>query len=154
MLKRLKLCGCIDITGIGLNPLRGSIVLEQIDLSLARKYEHRDDVIESKISDEVVVPILNSIRSLKHVTFPKQWRGITQSLNQFRQRYNQLCNSRGTCCSKCGGGMSSNHDWTTGGHRMLQNNVCYDCLKPFCDDCTDEDGGEGSKTPTTAFWNH
>ena len=29
---------------------------------------------------------------------------------------------------------------------MLQNNVCYDCLKPFCDDCTDEDGGEGRKT--------
>jgi len=30
-------------------------------------------------------------------------------------------------------------------YSMLQNNVCYDCLKPFCDDCTDEDGyGVGS----------
>jgi len=32
MLKRLKLRGCTNITGIGLNPLRGSAVLKQIDL--------------------------------------------------------------------------------------------------------------------------
>ena len=29
---------------------------------------------------------------------------------------------------------------------MFHNNVCYDCLKPFCDDCTDEDGALGRKT--------
>ena len=30
--KRLKLTGCVNITGRGLEPLRGSVVLEQIDL--------------------------------------------------------------------------------------------------------------------------
>ena len=39
VLKRLKLCGCTNITGIGLHPLQGSTVLEQIDLSLVGKYE-------------------------------------------------------------------------------------------------------------------
>ncbi|KAL7523282.1 hypothetical protein ACHAXR_000106, partial [Thalassiosira sp. AJA248-18] len=33
-LKTLKLAGCVNIAGRGLEPLRGSVVLEQIDLSL------------------------------------------------------------------------------------------------------------------------
>ena len=39
VLKRLKLCGCVNITGKGLNPLQGSVVLEQIDIGLVRKHE-------------------------------------------------------------------------------------------------------------------
>jgi len=35
--KKLKLTGCINITGFGLSPLRASAVLEQIDLSLVAK---------------------------------------------------------------------------------------------------------------------
>lgn len=35
-LKVLKLTGCVNITGKGLEPLRGSVVLEQIDLSLVQ----------------------------------------------------------------------------------------------------------------------
>jgi hypothetical protein len=34
--KRLKLTNCINITGIGLKPLRGSVIIEHIDLSLTR----------------------------------------------------------------------------------------------------------------------
>ena len=33
-LERLKLAGCVNIIGHGLEPIRGSLVLEQIDLSL------------------------------------------------------------------------------------------------------------------------
>ena len=36
-LRRLKLAGCVNITGTGLDTLRGSIILEQIDLSLVAK---------------------------------------------------------------------------------------------------------------------
>ena len=78
VLKRLKLCGCINITGHGLNPLRGSVVLEQIDISLVRKHEKRKIKPEPKISQEVVLPILDSIISsdgfsLKHIQFPDKW---------------------------------------------------------------------------------
>ena len=36
--KRLKLAGCVNITGRGLDTLRGLTVLEQIDLSLVGKH--------------------------------------------------------------------------------------------------------------------
>ncbi|KAK1740898.1 hypothetical protein QTG54_008150 [Skeletonema marinoi] len=32
--KRLKLTNCVNIIGVGLEPLRGSLIIEQIDLSL------------------------------------------------------------------------------------------------------------------------
>jgi len=142
VLKRLKLCGCINITGIGLNPLRGSKV-EQIDISLVGK--HDEPKIEAKISQEVVLPILDSIISsdgcsLKHITFPHILRARSVSLFQFRERYNILYNSRRLNCFKCNAEMS-NIVWM----RTLQNNVCYDCLAPFCGDCTDEDG-HGNET--------
>ena len=35
-IKSLKITNCIGITGVGLEPLRESIILESIDLSLAR----------------------------------------------------------------------------------------------------------------------
>ena len=43
-LRRLKLAGCVNITGAGLDPLRGSVVLEQIDLSLVA--EHKSPVLD------------------------------------------------------------------------------------------------------------
>jgi len=57
VLKRLKLCGCTNIKGIGLNPLRGSTVLvEQIDISLVGRYDNPYPAPESKISEEAVAP--------------------------------------------------------------------------------------------------
>jgi len=145
VLKRLKLCGCINIEGHGLNPLRSSVVLEQIDISLVGKHENRDNVIDSKISASIVAPILDSIASLKHVMFPKEklWRGGAQ----FRQRYNLLYDSRELSCSHCNQRIITS--WLSI-NRMLQNNVCYDCLKPFCDDCADANG-EGRKTLNYCF---
>ena len=38
--KKLKLANCVNITGAGLEPLRGSLVIEQIDLSLTGEHEN------------------------------------------------------------------------------------------------------------------
>ena len=79
VLKRLKLCGCINITGIGLHPLQGSVELEQIDISILGRNERPRVDHESKISEEVVVPILESIVSsigcsLKCIQLNTNWR--------------------------------------------------------------------------------
>ena len=150
VLKRLKLCGCINITGTGLYPLLSSVVLEQIDISLVGNY---GQFVETKISPVTIMFILDNIISsdgcsLKHITFPTPWCDYykTAVADQFRQRYNLLCNSRGLSCSHCKASLRDNNlSWTTSGNRMFQNNVCYDCLKHFCNDCTDEDG-DGNRT--------
>jgi len=152
VLKRLKLCGCINITGIGLYPLRGSAVLEQIDLGLVGKYDRPQIKPELKISQEVIISVLDSIISsdecsLKHIMFPQQWRDAqSESLNQFRTRYNTFLANLELNCAKCNAEMSISF----GQISMLQNNVCYDCLKPFCGDCADENG-EGRKTLNYCF---
>lgn len=77
--RKLRLANCINITGAGLEPLRGSAIIEQIDLSLVGK--HQSPVLnpEPPISCEFVLPILHSILgsggcSLKHLQFPIKWR--------------------------------------------------------------------------------
>ena len=62
-LKKLKLTGCVNITGRGLEPLRGStvIVIEHIDLSLVKQYESPAIDPEPSISEAEVIPILDSI---------------------------------------------------------------------------------------------
>ena len=45
-LRKLKLTGCVNITGSGLEPLRGSVVLEIIDLTLVA--EHESPVLDPK----------------------------------------------------------------------------------------------------------
>lgn len=93
--KKLSLAHCVNITGAGLEPLRGSTIIEQIDLSLAGKHQnpaliepwHPPARIVSltipfapPISCELVLPILDSIierghlSSLKHLQFPMAWR--------------------------------------------------------------------------------
>ena len=150
VLKRLKLCGCINITGLGLNPLRGSVVLEQLDICLVGKHEKLKNT-QLKTSEEAIMPILDNIISsegcsLKHVTFPTPWcrdHGesieVNNGADQFLQKYNLLFNSRGLSCSHCRTSLRDNL-WMDRGNRMIQNNICYDCLKPFCDDCTDANG--------------
>ena len=63
----------------GLQPLRGSVVLEQIDLALNKQHESSTIEPEPSISEEVVLPILDSIvdadqNVLKHLQLPKKWR--------------------------------------------------------------------------------
>ena len=150
MLKRLKLCGCVNITGIGLHPLQGSVVLEQIDISLIRKYEKPSyNKPQSKISEDVVVPILDSIISadgcsIKYIQFPMKWRAIGMNgiednpLMVLQRNFNALLGNRtyrGVNCIHCAVRIHpvQAQNW----YRILDNMMlCYDCLAgPICRNC-------------------
>jgi len=143
VLKRLKLFGCINITGEGLTPLRGSVVLEQIDISLVGKYECPYPAPKSKISDEVVAPILNSIVSSEgcslkciqfHIDWKRQWEH-PYPLQDFQRRYNELFSTRRVMiCSKCNEDIQGIGDWMCGNQNR---EICYDCLAPICSNCND-----------------
>lgn len=62
-LKKLKLAGCINITGKGIGTLQGSIVLEQIDMSMVALNSSPPSITPAHlaISEEDIVPILTSI---------------------------------------------------------------------------------------------
>jgi len=85
-IKSLKLTHCFGITGAGLSPLRGSRVLESIDLSRGNTSD--------TLSEEEVVSILSSVldrkdNSLSYVGFPCQWRkDWSDVLSSFLERFN------------------------------------------------------------------
>ncbi len=99
--KSLKLANCTNITGTCLEPLRGSAVIEQIDLSLVGR-ESPDLDPEPPISCHLVLPILHSIIeregcALKHIQFPSVWRKEPSRGSEFHafiERY-QMCANRG-----------------------------------------------------------
>ena len=99
-LKKLKLTNCTNITGTCLEPLRGSVVIEQIDLSLIGDESPYLDP-EPPISCEHVLPILDSIIeregcALKHLQFPSMWQYEPSfEFHAFIGRYNEMRN-RGT----------------------------------------------------------
>ena len=143
------LTGCTNITGRGLQTLRNSVVLEQIDLSLVGKEDtqsQRSVSLESKISRKSVLPILERIISsnrcsLKYVQLPKKWDGSSK-VRSFKDRYNEMLN-RSLCCSKCHITVEPETEtdesddealpmWYTS---TLQSHVCYGCLKSFCNQC-------------------
>ena len=139
VLKKLKLCGCININGHGSNPLRGSSILEQVDISLARKNE-APQIDIPRISHEIVLPILDSAISsdgctLKYIQLPWKWRE-TPPVIEFRRRYNQHLDNRGFSCATCNRNMNAQewmNDW------FENTMMCYECLKPICSQC-DMDG--------------
>ena len=161
MLKRLSLAGCINISGMGLETLRGSVVLEQIDLSRTDKNDPAwllniySNPRISALSEEIVVNLLDSIVnkdgcSLKYILFPRKWRDETFTssvIGDFRTRYNQMYQNRSLKCSKCKMSMGDELEWLVGRdwrvpHRFIhscQNNTCYSCLNPFCAECLDDD---------------
>ena len=63
-LQTLKLAGCVNITGIGLRALRGSIALKQIDLSLVGKHEKPTLDTKPMISEEIVCLYIAPVRYL------------------------------------------------------------------------------------------
>lgn len=158
-LKSLQLTGCIKITGRGLEPLRGSTVIESIDLGLANCGEeptyHCRWGKEPEISEKDVLPILDSIVAaednvLKFTMLPKMWRDAkTAELTEFLGRYNQLLVSRGSECSKCNAELTSterlamvanDHDSKDFG---IQSYCCNMCMKNYCYDCEKEYEEEG-----------
>ena len=146
-IKSLKLTHCFGVTGAGLAPLRGSVVLERIDLSLVGDYESPIIDGDAKISVYHVVPTLNSIvdsddNSLVHVQFPKQWSDEESDLlTAFLEVYNNVLVSRQNPClapsfeqaqpgcqNVCRGELVS----------VSGQKCCYTCLKYICNEC-DED---------------
>ena len=152
--KYLKITGCVNILGGGLSPLRGSTVLEQIDLSCAAQYEKPDLNPAPSISDEVVIPILDSIvradgASLTHLQLPKKWRteeGRSTQLTELLETYNNLVLSRreGKCsvCHELCRERDNFRGWIyrdpNSSYYGLQNHTCSKCLKCFCHECETE----------------
>ncbi|KAK1740850.1 hypothetical protein QTG54_008102 [Skeletonema marinoi] len=146
-LKTLKLTNCINIIGVGLEPLRGSTIIEQIDLSLVEKYQSPWLSPKPPISCELVLPILDSIIeregcSLRHVQFPSVWseRGERVQFEQFIGRYNEMISRGGIInCAKCNTRLPEYVSWIdNSGIDRIQNYTCYECLKYYCEFCTDD----------------
>jgi len=146
--KRVKFTNCVNITGAGLVPLRDSLIIEQIDLSLVGDGESPKLDPEPPISRDHVLTILHSIIeregcALKYLQFPKAWRedrSTESNFHRFLQRYKEILESRGIHCLECNE-TTPDHAINTRGEKTyaLQNHICYGCLEHYCYDCTDED---------------
>ena len=158
-LKKLMLTNCTNIIGGGLSPLRSSTVLELLDLSLVDKYEsphnlhhtYNGHLQREKISHEAILPIVESILAsdgcaLKYTLFPESWRWLNIDMfvlfGRFARRYNERFYRYGLSCSKCEARLfqDTNARHWMNVQTLRHGNTCYDCLKPFCDDCFNEDG--------------
>ncbi|KAL7425610.1 hypothetical protein ACHAXM_000085 [Skeletonema potamos] len=134
--KRLKLTNCVNITGAGLDPLRGSTVIEQIDLSLVGEHQRPFLDPDPLILAAVVLPILDSIferegYSLKHLQFPHVWRRVRSEFSAFLGR----CNQKRELPLK-------GDDWFVVNNPQMvgtQNNTCCVCLNNYCIDCMSDE---------------
>ncbi len=160
--KRLRLTNCMNVTGNGLQPLCGSTIIKQIDLSLVGDGENpRSLDTEHSMSWELVLPTLDSIIelggcSVKHLQFPHRWRRRTPNysssqltsnilaIHAFIGRYNQMLENRGTIrCLHCNQNLPQHgREWiaTSGNLYGKNNHTCYQCTKHYCYDCSDENG--------------
>ena len=151
--KRLKLTNCVNITGAGLVPLRGSTIIEQIDLSLVG--DHQSHFLRSPRPPLLcvhVLPILDSIIeregcALMHLQFPYVWRNdferesYASEFCAFIGRYNQMWRSRGVVsCLDCNKRLPTRQNqWMNPGisnwNYGIQSYTCYDCFKHYCYSC-------------------
>ena len=162
-IKHLKLTHCVGIKGSCLEPLRASTTLVQLDLSLVGNKQSPVLDPEPAISTAEVIPILHSIIdaedcSLKHIQFPKKWRGELklfftpkkQLLMRFLSKYNRMMKNsnftcgayggnHGTCGRVCQG--TEERPWVnTGSDNFgIFNSTCYSCNKTYCQECTEDD---------------
>ena len=123
------------VTGIGLQPLHGSRVIEHISLNLS---------IESSQRFETILPILRSIirtdgNSLKHMKLLNNyWRPGGQArqalFNNLVEEYSQLLDSRDLTCQNCGGRCRNERSapWMDI-IRGRQNHTCSLCINNFCE---------------------
>jgi hypothetical protein len=147
--ERLKLTNCANITGAGLDPLRGSTVIEQIDLSLVGEHQRPFLDPDPLILAAVVLPILDSIferegYSLKHLQFPHVWRRVRSEFSAFLGRCNQIrAGSDPNFCLQCERELPLNgDDWFVVNNPQMvgtQNNTCCVCLNNYCIDCMSDE---------------
>eukprot|EP00985_Skeletonema_marinoi_P000098 scaffold25_cov69-Skeletonema_marinoi.AAC.12 len=160
-LKRLYLTHCENITGRALEPLRGSTVLERLDLSLVGNHQH--SWRECQLLETDVIPILDSIldrenHSLKHLQFPYIWRKELDSFDRnllgcereiqtgyfarFLQKYNETDYQQSIRCQNCNTNCRELLSICREDERKYfgtQHFTCYDCLSHYCYNCSDED---------------
>mmetsp|Transcript_5748 Transcript_5748/g.12540 ORF Transcript_5748/g.12540 Transcript_5748/m.12540 type:complete len:317 (-) Transcript_5748:270-1220(-) len=150
-LKRLKLTHCFRIGGCGLEPLRGSLVLEQLDLSLVCQQECSVTMCVMDgtrmrspcISEKDVLPILDSIVDkecslLQQLQFPQKWLDAKcQAFHQFLERYDGFLKRRGICCFCCDEISRDDMLSKTGDKYGLQIHTCYNCMRTLCSDCAE-----------------
>ena len=151
----LKLAGCVSITGKGLDVLRSSVAIEQIDMSLVGMHESPILEAEPLLSESLVISILDDIigrgNSLKQLELPMKWRNAhSMRFTLFLGRYsNYLARQRHRClkCDRFCEEVGDHDEWITLTPETrwygTQSYTCYGCLNHFChdDDCTDEEGG-------------
>jgi len=127
----LKLTNCFRVVGHGLEPLKGSTVLELIDLSLVTKHANPNIHKKSLISEIAVLPVLESIMArgrlcnLKCVQYPEKWIG-SSLLGHFQFRLGESRSIRHHCVS-CQQEKSNNE--------LLD--ACYLCLEHVCLECVE-----------------
>lgn len=148
--KRLKFTHCFQITGKGLHHIRNSVVLEQIDLSLASQNESLDEDVEIQLSEEDTLPnLLNLIgqadSSLKKLQFPQKWRDEKSDMfRRFLRSYNRVLNARRIpcgCSEYCRGNGICRDDLVLGTEELLfgvQELTCLKCLDTVCQRCQSE----------------
>jgi hypothetical protein len=145
--KRLKLTNCVNITGAGLEPLRGSAIIEQIDLSLVGQHQSPILNTDPQIRCGIVLPILDSIIhtegfSLKHLQFPHVWRRERSTESEFHAflgRYNEMWRNQGPRCLKCNCDLCEETFrgmCTLAGNYGEHAHTCFGCLNQYCYDCT------------------
>lgn len=125
-LKRLKLAGCVNIVGHGLEALRGSAVMEQLDISIAA-YKYSDSFPMPMLSAEVALPIAESVvissgdvlKIIEHPSF-SVWHEDNQALRNFWHTYFGHRRSREVECSGCKRPLSRSYS------------TCHDCLRHYC----------------------
>ena len=100
-LRRLRLTNCLWFVGHGLDPLRGSVALEQFDASKSSL---------SLLSKEAIIPILDSIidadgNSLRRLDLPEEWnKGKARNeppLSEFFAKFNELMLNEELKCVHC-----------------------------------------------------
>jgi len=155
-IKKLRLTNCINITGVGLEPLRGSMIIQQIDLSLVGDHESPVLYPVPPLSCTKVLPILDSIIErgeecvLKHVQFPKVWRferNVDSDFHAFLARYNGMLGNRErdrVICLECSRNLPANEimriDVAQRQWYGLQRLTCCNCMDCYCEDCRTDDG--------------
>ena len=140
-LKRLRLTNCVKIEGDGLVPLRGSRIIEQIDLSIVgwKGWKVWQNYSTPQILSNKVQPILVSIIeregcALKHLQFSKE------PTVQFLRRYTEMLRRRNRRCQ---------FEFSQSETGLVRERyTCYGCLNHFCGSCRGEELGPTAPWPT------
>jgi len=140
------------IVGSALEPLRGSTILERLDLSLLGSIPNFEllRLRWCNLSETAVIPVLDSIidrqnHRLRHLQFPREWRRDVHSvesgyLADFIEKYNDTEHQQSIHCKKCNVNCRESLSPVREDERFdgIQHFTCYDCLSHYCYLCKDD----------------